>query len=395
MILLQFILCCGLFGLSAAITYLYFLMVVYFMPEKNKYFDQKSANRIAIIVPAHDEAEVIQCTLDSMRCLDYPQELFDVVVIADNCSDSTASIVKSNGFQCLERFDNNNRGKGYALEYAFNQLLSRNYDAFVIVDADSIVSSQFLTAMDRRLQQGQAVIQAFDGLSNPNSSALTYLFYVGNLIENYLFYAAKERLGLPVMLRGNGMCFSRSIMEQYPWSAFSIVEDTEYGLDLIKAGIKIHFATEAQVLARQPETLRQAYIQRLRWASGNASLSKGYAIKLMWEGIRNRRFALLDAGFTFFVLSRPLLLLSSFLALGIGAALNFSGLTGSVWFLWALTIFTAQLFYMIAGIIMGGISVRNLQLLLQAPFLLIWFVYVTLLGLAGVKKHQWLRTERS
>lgn len=395
MTLTLLILFCLLAGLSAAIAYLYFLMIVYLLSGKTESSEQLVTKRFAIIIPAHDEAEVINCTLDSMRRIEYPQGLFDVVVIADNCSDETAAIVRDGGFICYERFDSHNRGKGYALEYAFNQLLGDNYDAFVVIDADSIVSPDFLTGMDLRLNKGQAVIQAYDGLSNPDSSALTYLFYVGNIVENKLFYAAKERLGLPIMLRGNGMCFSRTVIEQFPWRAFSIVEDTEYGLNLLKAGIKIHFATEIQVLARQPETLKQAHTQRLRWASGNASLSKGYAVRLMWQGIKERRLDLVDAGFTFFVLSKPLLILGSMLAVGLSAVVSYSQISGSVWFYWATALLAAQAVYLFAGIVMGGLSARKLGLMLQAPLLVFWFIYITLLGLAGFKKNQWLRTERS
>lgn len=395
MTLILFILFCLLVGLSIATAYLYVLMAVYFLSGKNIYPVQPVTKRFAVIIPAHNEEEVIRCTLESMRLLDYPQKLFDVVVVADNCSDSTASIVKTEGFICLERFDNQNRGKGYALEHAFKQLLTENYDAFVIIDADSVVTPDFLTAMNGRLQQGQSVVQAYYGILNPNSSALTYLFYVGNIIENKLFYAAKEYLGLPIMLRGNGMCFARSIVEQYPWQAYSIVEDTEYGLNLIKADIRIHFATEVQVLAKQPETLRQAHTQRLRWASGNATLSKGYALKLMWQGVVEKRLSLIDAGFSFFVLSKPLLLLGLFVVVSLSAVVSLTETGGHFWFLWALLLMAAQTLYLLAGIIMGGVTLRNLWLLLQSPFLLLWFIYVTLLGLAGVKKSQWLRTERT
>ena len=390
------ILFCLLAGLSFAVVYLFSLMIVYLLSEKNVPSVRIAAvKRFAVIVPAHDEAEVIRCTLDSMRRIEYPQELYDVVVIADNCSDTTASIVREEGFICFERTDSHKRGKGYALEYAFNQLLPGNYDAYVVIDADSVVSPDFLAGMDLRLQKGQIVIQAYDGLSNPDSSSLTYLFYIGNIIENKLFYAAKERLGLPIMLRGNGMCFSRAVIEQHPWQAYSIVEDTEYGLNLIKSGIRIHFATEIQVLAKQPETLKQAHTQRLRWASGNATLSKGYAVKLMWQGVRERRLDLLDAGFSFFVLSKPLLLLGSVVAVVLSAVVSIYGMVGPVWLMWALTLLAAQAMYLFTGIVMGGITIRNLQLLLLAPFLIIWFIYVTLLGLAGLKKNQWLRTERT
>ncbi|HEX8948585.1 MAG TPA: glycosyltransferase family 2 protein, partial [Dissulfurispiraceae bacterium] len=345
MIILQIVLAALLAFLSLAILYLFFLAAVYFFrkpAEKGEACAPKL--RFAVIIPAHNESEGIAGTLTSLKALDYPGRLYEAVVVADNCTDNTAETVRAEGFRCVERNDPSRRGKGHALEYAIRRLMREEFDAFAVVDADSTVSGNFLRVMNAGLLSGHKAVQAYYGMSNPDASPLTYLFCIGNIIENKLFYAAKSKLGLPVNLRGNGMCFSRELLIENPWDAYSIVEDVEYGLKLIRRGIRILFEEEAQVLARQPETVRQAGNQRIRWASGNVGASKAHAVKLMFAGLAKKDPAFFDAGFSLLVLSKPLLLFLSLLA-ATGAILFAvsGGAHGGFYAAWALSLLLAQL----------------------------------------------------
>lgn len=391
-LLLIFILLC----MVCMLGYLYWLMMVYFIKDDNVSTpDAEYMTRFVIIIPAHDEAEIIDLTLQNIKNIEYPSHLMDVLVVADNCTDSTADITRGYGVTCFERTNIEKRGKGYALQYAFDHLNLNEYDAFVVIDADSVVDSNFLQVMNNRLVRGQQVIQAYYGLTNPDTSPLTYLFHLGNIMEYKFFYEAKEHLGLSILLGGNGMCFSRAIIKAHPWNAFSIVEDTEYGLKLLQAGIRVHFASETRVLAKQPETLQQAYTQRVRWASGNASLSKSYAAKLMLLGVSRGGFTVFDAGFTFFVLSRPLMLFTSLALLVVCWLLNALGLLGFQYTAIALATLVAQLLYVAMAIVMTRPKLKHLMYLLRMPLLAVWFIYVSLLGLVGFRKNLWLRTERS
>jgi cellulose synthase/poly-beta-1,6-N-acetylglucosamine synthase-like glycosyltransferase len=351
--------------------------------------------RFVIVVPAHDEALGISNTLSNLKEIDYPDNLYNVVVIVDNCTDNTKAVVEATGIQYIERKDPSRKGKGYALGYAFSKLIKENYDAFVIVDADSLLNKEFLKIMNNRLLSGQNVIQSYDGLSNPDSSALTYLFFIGNTIENKLFYEAKSRLGLSANLRGNGMCFSRDILLQFPWDAFSITEDTEYSLTLIQNGIKINFASEARVFAKQPENLQQAHNQRIRWASGNFKISKSYILKLILRGLIKRNIILLDTALSFFILSKPLLLLLNFLLIGCSFCfLSANTESGKLYLGWSLSLLFIQIIYFAIGILMERISLRKIKYILFSPFFAIWFFVVTILGLIGYRSAHWQRTNR-
>ena len=114
--------------------------------------------RFVILIPAHNEAAVIAKLLASLRQLDYPANLFTPLVIADNCTDATAAIVRAAGVRVLERTSETERAKGYALRYALEQLAAAGevYDAYVIVDADTVFAPAFLREMDAALREGRA-----------------------------------------------------------------------------------------------------------------------------------------------------------------------------------------------------------------------------------------------
>ena len=388
--LFQLLLATALMGLTVLIVYLWFLALSFlFLKKQHTELAAEPCSRFVFVVPAHNEESGITATVQSLLSVQYPRSLFDVVVVADNCSDATAEQARAAGAICLERHDLNLRGKGYALRYAFTELLPNGYDCFIVIDADSVVSPNFLSVLNVRLSRGEMAIQAYDGLANPDASIITYLFQVGNLIENKLFWQPKESYCLPIMLRGNGMCFTKEILQNYPWNAFSIVEDTEYGLLLIKNGVRIHFAADIGVFATQPETLQQAFAQRVRWASGNATLTKGRALGLIKAGIINRNGALIDFGISLIVGSRPLLLLINILLI---IATVFSG---SVFLqVWAVTLLLAQFGYIGCGVLLNGITVKKMGRLFASPFYLAWLTMVSVLGLAGFRKNQWTRTAR-
>lgn len=381
----------GLAILTVLVLYLWFFALVYFFAIKREItaaLDPKT--RFVFVVPAHNEETGITATVQSLLNVSYPRALFDVVVIADNCTDATAELARVAGAECLERHDTALRGKGYALCHAFTELMPKGYDAFIVIDADSIVSSNFLSVLDARLRRGEQVVQAYYGMSNPDASILTYLFQVGNLIENKLFWIPKNKLGLPIILRGNGMCFSSEILKKYPWNAFSITEDTEYGIMLVNHRISIRFASDIGVFALQPVTLQQAFDQRVRWATGNSTLTKGRAFKLIASGIKQFNIALSDLGVSLIVGSRPLLLVANILLLALSFA---DGSQILLW--WSCSVLFAQVLYICLGIVMNGISCQKMMRLFFSPIYLGWLCMVSLLGVFGFRKNQWVRTTRS
>lgn len=379
----------GAVFLTALCCYLWLLAGLIFIKRRLETQRVHAAQtRFVFVVPAHNEEAEIASTIQSLHSVDYPAELFSVLVVADNCTDETSAVALREGARCLVRTDDNLRGKGYALKCAFDAIAADDFDMAIVIDADSVVSKNFLAGLAERFRAGQHVVQAYDGLSNPDATVLTYLFQVGNLIENRLFWEQKERLGLPILLRGNGMCFSREILATYPWDSFSIVEDTEYGLQLLEKGVRVRFAREIGVFARQPENLQQAYGQRVRWASGNAVLTRGRAVHYLLKGLSTTDWLVFDLGVTMLVGSKPLLLVGNVLLL----LLAF--FSGTVQVVWLSVLLCGQIAYVVVGILLNGLSWKKLRFLTLAPLFLLWLCVIALLGLTGFKRSEWVRTAR-
>lgn len=376
-----------LFFLSIAGLYLCALGAASLLAKPDEYKSDFSFKCFAIVIPAHNEEYGLQATLSSLALLDYPRNLFEIIVVADNCTDGTAALARRLGVRCLERNDVDRKGKGFALAFAFERLLMEKFDAFIVLDADNIISCNFLKVMSSRLQYGQLIVQSKNTVKNPLFNALTWILAVGNSIENILYCAGKTRVGLSSPLRGTGMCFSRNILAVFPWDANSIAEDAEYGLSLVQNGKKIYFSEESEVMSDAPTTLNMLLSQRIRWASGNMHLARKSAFHLMLSGIRNRNIDLLDSGWSMLVRSKPLLLASAFFVFLIS-------LIAQQWMIWSSLVLLMWVAYFGAGLWVSGISRQSLRLTLVSPFYLFWLVGVAICGVVGFRRRQWVRTGR-
>jgi len=355
-----------------------------------------ATHTFAIVIPAHNEEKVLGDTLRSCAHIEYPNHKYDVFVVADNCSDRTVEVAKAFGITCLERRAPQERGKGYALQWVFGQIVSRGYDAVVVLDADCRIDSHALRVFDRCFEEGDQVLQANYITSNPDASPISYAARVGNLLEYELFYAPKSCLGLAVMLVGTGMVFRKEVLETHPWGAHSVVEDAEYTLSLARHGIRVQFVANVGVRQAAAERIEQLKVQRKRWASGTMELSKACVLKTITEGIISRRAWLIDSGWTLLVVSRPLVLLHLSATLGLGAVLVplIPEWTSTMVIGFGLTLLLAYGLYLGTGIIMVGLSIRRACFLLVAPLVVARIAIISLTTLFGSQHGQWERTPR-
>ena len=233
--------------------------------------------RFVVVVPAHNEELSIGSTVRDLAQIDYPASLFRIVVVADNSTDGTAREAEKAGAEVLTRNDPSRRGKGYALEYAFDRLLNdadRPVDAVVVVDADTTVSPNLLRAFAGRLAAGESALQASYQVANGEATWRTALMSVAFACMHDVRSVGRERLGLSTGLRGNGMCFSVRALREVPHRATSLVEDVEHGLDLAAANIRVAFVHDAWVKAEMPEHSEEASSQRQRWERGRSKLRR-------------------------------------------------------------------------------------------------------------------------
>jgi hypothetical protein len=383
------VLCCAYYLFLAAVQLL--------AGERRRSPETGAAHTFAILIPAHDEEAALPATLLACADLDYPADKVRVYVVADNCADQTAAVAAAAGAVVLERRDDERRGKGPALAWALERILPARPGAVVVLDADCRLDRHALRAFDERLSAGDAVLQASYVAANPEDSATSYAVAVGNLLENDLFYAPKSRLGLAVLLRGTGMVFRRDVLERFPWRAHSVTEDTEYTLELLRAGVPVRFLPHTRVVSEFPAHAGQLRVQRRRWAVGNLRFGKAQALRLMAEGIATGRGTLLDLGWTLLVLSRPLVLAEALAALLLAAlctGLTPGPLSGGL-LATGLAVILLQGLYVALGIARLGVSGRRLWLLAGSAAVFARLLGITLRGLFGRDRLAWVRTPRA
>ena len=255
--------------------------------------------RFVVLVPAHNEETMIGALLTSLRATTYPRDHYEIYVVADNCSDLTAEIARGYaGVAVLERFHAADRGKGYALQWALRELRTRqvNYDACVVLDADSVVEPTFLGAFAVALADGAGAAQARNTVLNPLEAPSAALRWLALTLMNHVRPLGRNALRASATLTGNGMCLTRGLLDRHPWRAFGITEDYEYYLELVSRGERVRYVPEAVVRSHMPTSFSQLQTQDIRWESGTRAMSPWrIGVRLLWSGLRERDLVRLEA----------------------------------------------------------------------------------------------------
>lgn len=395
MIVLWWIAAAGLLFVSLCVGYLY-LLILASIPSRRTPVPDHPSHTFAITIPAHNEEEVIGTTIDGLRDLDYPRDMYDIHVVSDNSTDRTAEIVRSRGVPCWERFDETRKSKGHALAWLFERILNheRNYDAIVVFDADSRVNPSFLRIMDVELARGPQVTQGRHVIAHPTDSWFTAVMYIAFVLDN-LRNAGRSNLGFSAKLMGDGMCFARQVLERFPWTANSLTEDAEYQALLLLNGIKVSFSADAFSFGEIPTSLDAARVQRSRWMQGRADLSRRLASKLLRSGLRRWNLAQLDGALEQAMSSYSTLLVLFGVTMLVegGLAVSTEGLV-MPW-PWALGLGIAFALYPILGLLLVGAPFRIYLYLIFAPFYVLWRTGVRLWVSLRRGPREWVRTPRA
>jgi len=347
-----------------------------------------------VVVPAHDEEAGVAETVRNLLATDYPGDLRRVVVVADNCTDATAARAREAGAVVLERHDAERRGKGYALDFAFERTLSAGTaDAVVVVDADTKVTPNLLRAFDARLSAGADAAQAEYGVANRMASWRTRLMHIAFTLFHDVRSRARERLGVSCGLRGNGMAFSVKLLRDIPHDAYSVVEDVEYGIRIGLAGRRVQYAGEAQVFGEMVASEKASRSQRRRWEGGRRALVRQHVPRLLGESLRRRSLLLLDLAADLLV--PPLTYVAFATALGTVAAVSWVLATGAPRWIaapWLAATFFLLL-YIVRGVWLARVGPRAVLDLLWAPVYMVWKVVLALRSPSP--QREWVRTARA
>ena len=387
----------GVASLSALAALYLLLLAVAARLARPHYRPPGGGQRLTVVVPAHDEEALIRRCVASLRAQDYPASAYDIVVIADNCTDSTALVAAEAGARVLVRDNPQVRGKGAALRWAFDILLSEDLppDALVVVDADSVADPKMLAGLAACVDGGAQVVQAEYLALAEDTSMIAELRAAAFLLFHRVRFKGRAALGLPCNLVGNGMLFSRRVLEEHPWNAFTGVEDLEYSIDLRLAGVRPVFAGNATVWGPVSAGGSAARTQRLRWEGGRVHVVRTRLPKLLVAVLARGRWSQLDAAIDLMV--PPLGVLA---ALAVVSAVATGILVGSH-LLPALALVPAAVAvgsisgFVLIGLWAAGAPPSTFKALGLAPFMVASQLADRLRLLGGLGADRWERTARS
>jgi len=354
------------------------------------------SNRLAVVVPAHDEEMLIGRCIDSLLTQTYPQRLVRVIVVADNCGDNTAAVATGAGAEVMIRNEPSALGKGRALRWAMDRLMSEPEpaDAVVVVDADSVASPELLAALEQELVAGHGVVQGDYRVLLEPESPRSALVAAGFLLFHRVRFSGRARLAMAANLVGNGMLFSRSVLEAHPWDAFSGAEDLEYSMHLAMAGLYPRFAPAALVHGPGPASRQGAVRQRLRWEGGRFHVARTWLSALCAAAIRRRDMRLLSTALD---LATPPLGMMGIATAG-GTALAGAAVISGLAPAWALmpwlTALAAVPAFVLIGLRSAGAPAPVWHAMLRAPEFLLWKIGTYARLLRGFDANRWERSDR-
>lgn len=318
---------------------IFLVQVVAAILLKNTKFGIASSKKrpsVAILMPAHNESLVIAQPIESIL----PQ-LHDgdrLIVIADNCNDKTARVAKELGATVVERHHEQDRGKGYALDFGLQCIESSPPEVVMIVDADCVVANDTIDRLALSCAHYQRPVQALYLMeSQPEPSLKARVAQFAWIVKNKVRPLGWNALGLPCQLMGTGMAFLWSDLSRVSLATGHIVEDMKLGTDLARLNKAPLFLPEALVTSVFPPTEAATNTQRARWEHGHLSVILNEAPSLIFEAIKNKNIQML--GLACDLLVPPLAVLTL-----LCVAISVTSL-----------LFGSKLVLLLSGILLGGL----------------------------------------
>ena len=343
--------------------------------------------RLAVIVPAHNEATVVGRCVRSILASAEPD--IAVYVIAHNCTDSTAEQARAAGAHVFTLRDGVG-GKGTALDFGMTAAIEEGAEAVLVVDADSITGPGMIGQVSAAFASGVKALQCRYEVANAGANPRTQLAALAFLGMNVLRPLGRSRLGLSCGIFGNGFGLRADVLGGVPYVANSLVEDLEYHLHLVRAGIRVHFLNEVAVYGEMPESSAAASSQRARWEGGRIRMRRLWTWPLTVEALGGRGRMV-----------EPLL---DLLALPLGTEVALLGLLlllGAVsetvwWVAYAILGMFTTVFYLGVAASLSSRPSKSLRALAGAPGYLLWkLLLVRRRQQAARGDAPWVRTARN
>ncbi len=279
---------------------------------KDKPMIEEKENRFMAIIPAHNEEAVVKNLIESLKNQNYPKDKYDIYVIADNCTDMTKKIAEDAGAIVYERRSQmDERTKGHALQWFLRQKIKENapYDAFCVFDADNIVDKEFLKNMNKKLCQGEEVVQGYRDIKNPTDSWVSAGYAIFYWMMNRFYHLARYNIGLSPLLNGTGFMVKFDVVKPKGWETKTLTEDIEFSLQRIISGKRLGWATDAIVYDEEPVGFKQSWSQRSRWTVGHIQCM-GIYTKDLAKAVKEKKTIMNFDGLLYIIGSIPVFIIT-------------------------------------------------------------------------------------
>lgn len=267
-------------------SYQIFYVLIALPKRRRDKSENKKLQRYAVLIAARNEEKVLPNLIYSIREQEYPPELIDVFVVADNCTDGTASVAEKSGAIVWERSDDKNIGKGYALEFLFDRIREeyghKKYAGYLILDADNLLDRRYIFEMNKSMSEGKKIITSYRNSKNFDSNWISAGYSLWFLREAKYLNRPRQRIGASCAVSGTGFMISHDIVERNGgWKYFLLTEDIEFTVDSVLKGDIIGICEAAVLYDEQPVSFRQSCRQRLRWSKGYLQVFRKYGLSLI------------------------------------------------------------------------------------------------------------------
>lgn len=287
-------------GLFFTVGYLY--QVVYALVgllKTPKTFKETKLHKFGVLISARNESAVIAQLIESIKQQNYPKELIEVFVVADNCTDNTAEISRKAGAVVYERFNKEKVGKGYALDWLLKHISEdfgeSAFDGFFVFDADNILDENYVREMNKVFSNGYRIITSYRNSKNFGDNWISAGYALWFLREAKYINNARMMLGTSCAVSGTGFLVSSDVFkENGGWKHHLLTEDIEFSIDSVVHGECIGYCNSAIIYDEQPTTFKASWNQRLRWSKGFYQVFFNYASKLCSGVVKRRSFAAYD-----------------------------------------------------------------------------------------------------
>lgn len=274
--ILEVLVTVSLVWLTVMMIYQLYLTVFGFKRETKDYADHDPQSRFLVLVPAHNEERVIGDIISNLQKMDYPKELYDFYIIADNCTDNTAQVARDMGAQVIvheKETPDAPTGKPIALKMALETIghYDEKYDMLMIFDADNLVDTNMFREVNSQfIDKGRPdLIQCYLDSKNKDG-VVAWFYYTSYTMTNRFFQLAKHRLGLNCTVGGTGYAITTSYLhERGGWTTCSLTEDMEIQVAATLEGRRILWNHNTRVYDEKPTSFKASVRQKIRWAQGH------------------------------------------------------------------------------------------------------------------------------